>query len=125
MEVDNDVNRLYFDQLQVSRRHLDSLLKETDTNLHRLAYLSTSFHNVETQTSAFQGRCEGLVDDQRRLSSLVDDVEYNLQFYNYLDPITRRLNVPGARHFVRSDDFAEMLSQLDECLDYMKSHVSA
>ena len=118
------INRLYLDQLQTSRRHLDSLLQDADTNLNLLTHLSKTFDDVEAQASAFQARCESLLADQRRLSSLADDVGENLQFYNYLDPITRRLNAPGVRHFVRSDDFTEMLSQLDECLEYMKVHVS-
>ena len=121
--TNNLINRLYRDQLQVSRRHLDSILKDTEANLELLSQLSTSFKDVETQASVFQARCETLLDEQRRLSSLADDVGQNLQFYNYLDPITRRLNAPGVRHFVRSDDFSDMLAQLDECLDYMKIHV--
>lgn len=58
------------------------------------------------------------------MSTLADDIGHNLQFYNYLDPITRRLNAPGVRHFVRGDDFSQMLAKLDECLSYMETHVS-
>ena len=117
-------SRLYHDQLQVSRRHLDNLLADTDANLDLLTSLSKSFENVEAQASAFQARCESLLADQRRLSTLAEDVSHNLQYYNYLDPITRRLNAPGVRHFVRSDDFSDMLAQLDDCLEYMKLNVS-
>ena len=58
------------------------------------------------------------------MTALADHVGHNLQYYNYLDPITRRLNAPGVGHFVRGDDFSQMLSQLDECLEYMQAHVS-
>lgn len=115
---------IYQEHLQISRRHLDSLLSDTDANLELLANLSRTFDNVEAQALAFQARCESLLADQRRLASLADDVGENLQYYSYLDPITRRLNAPGVRHFVRSDDFTDMLSQLDDCLEYMKAHVS-
>lgn len=115
--------RLYHEQLQTSRGHLDSLLADTDTNLQLLSTLSSSFNAVEKQAAAFQERCESLLAEQRRLSTLADDVGHNLQYYNFLDPITRRLNAPGVRHFVRGEDFLDMLSQLDDCLDYMRAHV--
>lgn len=51
------------------------------------------------------------------------DIEYNLQFYDFLDPASRRLNAPGAGNTVRGQDFSDMLRQLDECLDYMEAHV--
>lgn len=58
------------------------------------------------------------------MTGLADDLEDNLKFYNYLEPITRRLNAPGAGSFIRSKEFSEMLSRLDECLHYMAAHVS-
>ncbi|KAL9055691.1 MAG: hypothetical protein Q9162_003417 [Coniocarpon cinnabarinum] len=122
LEASHGKYQLYLDELQTSRRHLDSLLKDADANLELLSSLTRTFNGVEAQAAAFQARCESLLTEQRRLSSLADDVEHNLQYYNYLDPITRRLNAPGVRHFVRSDDFTGMLAQLDECLEYMKKH---
>lgn len=50
-------------------------------------------------------------------------IEYNIQFYDFLDPASRRLNAPGAGNTVRGQDFSDMLRQLDECLDYMETHV--
>lgn len=57
------------------------------------------------------------------MTGLASDLESNLKYYNYLEPVTRRLNAPGAGSFVRSSEFSEMLSRLDECLEYMASHV--
>ena len=57
------------------------------------------------------------------MTGLADDLKDNLKFYEYLEPITRRLNAPGAGSFVRSKEFSEMLSRLDECLNYMAAHV--
>ncbi|KAK5005376.1 Golgi transport complex subunit 3, partial [Cryomyces antarcticus] len=48
----------------------------------------------------------------------------NLQYYTYLEPITRKLNAPGAGNFVRGKEFSEMLSNLDRCLEYMQAHTS-
>lgn len=117
-------NRLYYDQLRLSRQHLDALLEDTSENLKLLSAVSDAFRAVDAQTSSFQARCQTLLSEQARLSSLADGITENLQYYNYLDPITRRLNAPGARHFVRGDDFSETLYNLDRCLQYMEAHVS-
>lgn len=58
------------------------------------------------------------------MSGIAQDVGENLQYYNLLDPLTRRLNAPGAGNLVRSQDFPQMLANLDSCLDFMHAHVS-
>ena len=62
--------------------------------------------------------------EQKRLENLADNVGENLQYYSFLEPITRKLNAPGAGNFVRGREFSDMLARLDECLDYMNNHVS-
>jgi hypothetical protein len=116
-------HRLYRDQLILTESHLDSLLASANDTLKLLSNLSNSFKAVEMQTTAFQGQCEDLLNDQKRTTKLADDISENLRFYTYLEPITRRLNAPGAGNFVRSKEYSEMLSNLDACLDYMQAHV--
>lgn len=99
-------------------------MAETDANLQLLSALHASFNAVETQTSAFRSRCENLLADRQRMASLADGIAHNLQYYNYLDPMTRRLNAPGAGHLARSDEFRSMLTNLDHCLEYMETHQS-
>ncbi|PGH11319.1 hypothetical protein AJ79_04935 [Helicocarpus griseus UAMH5409] len=110
------------DELETSKLHLDSLLNDTTSTLDLLSSLSESFKSVETQTSAFQQQCEGLLSAQNRSSRLADDLHDNLQYYDFLDPVSRRLNAPGAGNSVRTKDFSDMLKRLDECLDYMQAH---
>lgn len=88
-----------------------------------LSELSISFSTVDSQTSALRERSESLLSEQIRIAGMADNIQDNLEYYNYLDPITRRLNAPGARHFVRGEDFTEMLINLDDCLEYMQKHV--
>ena len=78
---------------------------------------------VEAQTTAFQKQCEDWMVEQKRLESLATNIGENLQYYNYLEPITRKLNAPGAGNFVRGKEFSDMLARLDECLEYMNNHV--
>ena len=105
--------------------YLGSLSSTTSVTLDHLASLSQSFRTVEAQTNAFQKQCEDLVTEQQRVTRLADQIGENLQYYNYLEPITRKLNAPGAGNFVRGKDFSDMLARLDECLEYMGAHVSA
>lgn len=113
---------LYHDQLQLSRAHLDSLLDSTTTTLALLDSLSDSFKAVEMQTTAFQAQCESLISEQRRITGLATDIDENLRYYTYLEPMTRRLNAPGATNLVRDSDFPRMLENLDNCLEYMQEH---
>ena len=112
----------YQEQLELSSSHLDNLLSSTRASLDTLGHLSKSFEAVETQTNAFRQQCESLVSEQKRLESLADAIGENVQYYMYLEPMTRRLNAPGAANLVKGDDFPEMLSNLDNCLAYMESH---
>jgi hypothetical protein len=103
--------------------HLESVLQSANSTLKLLLSLSESFKAVEAQTTDFQAQCEDILSDQKKTSKLAEDLAGNLQYYNYLEPITRRLNAPGAGNFVRRTEFSEMLSNLDTCIDYMQAHV--
>jgi hypothetical protein len=114
---------LYYQQLNLSQHHLDSLIESTDDALTVLSSLSDSFKAVDDQTTAFHAQCESLMTEQRRITQLADDMNHNLQYYAYLEPMTRRLNAPGAANLVRAKEFPEMLTNLDQCLEYMQAHV--
>jgi hypothetical protein len=110
--------------LELSERHLDGILNNTISALNILATLSESFKAVESQTTAFQAQCEDLLAEQSRLRSLADEVGTDLQYYGYLEPLTRRLNAPVTGRLVRSDDFLDMLANLNTCIYFMDQHVS-
>ena len=111
--------------MALSERHLDSLLDDTTSALDLLATLSESFKAVESQTTAFQAQCEDLLAEQKRLRDLADEIGTDLQYYAYLEPLIRRLNAPGAGRLIRSDDFLDMLTNLNTCIDFMDQHVSS
>ncbi|QDS71416.1 hypothetical protein FKW77_003306 [Venturia effusa] len=114
--------QLYRDQLVLTESHLNSLLSSANSALELLAGLSNSFKAVESQTTAFQAQCEHLLNDQKRTLKMADDIADNLQYYTYLEPITKRLNAPGAGRWVQTKEFSDMLSNLDACLEYMQAH---
>ena len=100
------------------------LSSSTSTALDQLLSLSGSFRHVEAQTDVFRMRCRVLLAKQRATTMLATEIEDNLQFYDYLDPITRRLNAPRAGNSVGSKEFSVMLARLDDCIQYMGTHVS-
>ncbi|KAJ4365819.1 Golgi transport complex subunit 3 [Neocucurbitaria cava] len=122
LEASHEEYRLYQNQLQMTRNRLDNIVSETTSTLDILSSLSESFKVVETQTNAFRTQCEGLIDDQKRITKLADDMEQNLRYYLYLEPTTKRLNAPGAGKIVRGKEFTDMLANLDSCLEYMQAH---
>jgi hypothetical protein len=103
---------------------LELLSSDTSKTAATLVSLEEAFQAVEEQTTAFQKQCQDRMVEQRRLENLADALKDNLQYYAYLEPITRRLNAPNAGNIVRSKDFADMLARLDECLQYMSEHPS-
>lgn len=122
LEQSHEEYSLYQEQLQLSHQHLDAVLESTTSTLSLLDSLSESFRAVEEQTTAFQAQCESLISEQRRITGLASDIDENLRYYAYLEPMTRRLNAPGASNLVRDKDFPEMLANLDNCLEYMQEH---
>ena len=115
---------LYHQQLQLMEAHLDTIIADTSSALDLLSELSSSFKAVDVQTTGFRSQCEGLMGETKRIDQLAEDIRENVQFYTYLEPITRRLNAPGTGNYVRNQDFAEMLVNLDSCIEYMQAHVS-
>ncbi len=114
--------QLYHDQLALSERHLDNLLEGTAAALDLLEDLSDSFKEVDAETTSFQARCADSLEEQKQLRDLVEEVGTNLQYYTQLEPITRRLNAPGASNILGDDSLVEIMSSLDACIEFMRTH---
>ncbi len=108
----------------MTERHLESLIQDTNSALELLETLSLSFRAVEDQTTSFQAQCDDLLSEQKRLRTLADEVGTDLEYYAYLDNVTRRLNAPGAGRLVDDDAFSQVLSNLDSCIAFMEKNVS-
>ncbi|KAF1977075.1 Sec34-domain-containing protein [Bimuria novae-zelandiae CBS 107.79] len=122
LDASHEEYKLHHEQLHLTRTHLDTIIADTTAALGTLSSLTASFQQVDAQTTAFRTQCEGLIEDQRRITKLADDMEQNLRYYLYLEPMTKRLNAPGAANIVRGKEFTDMLANLDSCLEYMQAH---
>lgn len=103
---------------------MDRLLDDTNTTLDHLATLSKSFRTIDTETTIFQEQCEDLLIDQRNLNTLTQEVGDALQYYAYLEPLIRRLNSTTAGRIVTSEDFLDILLNLNSCIEFMDQNVS-
>lgn len=110
------------DQLHMTERHLDRLVADANDALHLLTSLADNFRAVESQTSSFQAQCDHLLSEERRLQKLADEVGTDLHYYAYLDGVNRRLNAPGASRLVNHENFGEILTNLDACIEFMTKH---
>ena len=122
LDASHEEYKLYQEQLHLTRSHLDNIITDTTAALDTLSSLTASFQQVDAQTTAFRTQCEGLIEDQKRITTLADNMGQNLRYYLYLEPMTKRLNAPGAANIVRGKEFTDMLANLDSCLDYMQAH---
>ncbi|KAL3426299.1 Conserved oligomeric Golgi complex subunit 3 [Phlyctema vagabunda] len=122
LDASQEMFQLYKEQLVLAEQHLDNLCGDTTSALDLLATLSDSFKAVDSQTTAFQSQCEGLLTEQKRLRTLADEVGIDLQYYGYLEPLTRRLNAPGAGRLIKAADFVEILTNLNSCIEFMDQH---
>ncbi|EAA30676.1 Sec34-domain-containing protein [Neurospora crassa] len=113
---------LYHDQLALTERHLGTLIDDANSALKTLETLCQSFRAVEEQTTSFKAQCDGLLEEQKRLQTLADEVGTDLHYYAYLDSVSRRLNALGAGRLVDDDAFGDILANLDSCIEFMIQH---
>ena len=122
LDASLDQYQQYLDQLNAATSHLDELLASTTETLNELSQISAAFRAVDGQTRAFQKQTSSVLEDQKKNEASAEAIAENLQYYEPLERITRRLNAPGAGSLARSKDFSDMLVTIDECLDYMQTH---
>ncbi|KAI9830203.1 MAG: Golgi transport complex subunit 3 [Phylliscum demangeonii] len=114
--------RIYHEQLLASQSHVDSLLGNITSILASLSSLTNSFNAVQVQSSAFQDQSQSVAREEQNASDLADKISDNLRYYDYLEPMSRRLNAPGVGRHVRDPEIVQILTHLDSCLLYMETH---
>ncbi|KAI9680828.1 MAG: Golgi transport complex subunit 3 [Caeruleum heppii] len=122
LAASQDGYRIQQDNLLLTQSYLESITSGTLSTLDLLSSVSSMFKTVEVQSTAFRSRCHAILADQERSSGLSAKLRDNVQYYDLLEPITRRLNNPSAGKFVGGVEFQTMLTNLDNCLQYMRAH---
>lgn len=84
--------------------------------------LTKEYDFVNTKTSSLNTASENLIQEQTKLNLLSEDIRFRLKHFNQADHLSQRLQNPTFSP--ASEQFAEIICNIDECLDYIKNHVS-
>lgn len=77
---------------------------------------------VNTKTSSLNIASENLTQEQCQLNLISEDIRFRLKHFTQAEHLTQRLQNPTFS--AASDQFVDIMNSIDECLDYMKNHVS-
>ncbi|XP_050680646.1 conserved oligomeric Golgi complex subunit 3 [Leptidea sinapis] len=110
----------YYKQLADRRDECNSLTDQIAATLSDLNTLSDQYNLVSNKTTALHTMSEQLLADQNKLSNIGDDLKQKLQYFTQVDHLSQRLNSPTIS--VNSDTFFNVISKIDECLEYMRAH---
>jgi hypothetical protein len=76
---------------------------------------------VNTKTSSLNEASENLIQEQRQLSEISDDIKFRLKHFTQAEHLIQRLQNPTFSP--ASEQFVEILANIDECIEYLKDHV--
>ncbi|KAI1308451.1 Golgi transport complex subunit 3 [Mortierella claussenii] len=123
MERDQeDVYRNYLTVVVLYRQACDGFLNQIDETSDCFKSLEGHYAFVEEKTRALQLACEKLLQEQTNLQTLADIMASKLSYFHQLEAVTRLFNAPGDDVCLQPE-FAPMLKQLDECLDYVQQNL--
>lgn len=96
---------------------------QIDNSLGALNKLTKEYDFVNTKTSSLNTASENLIQEQTKLSEISDDIRFRLKHFTQAEHLAQRLQNPTFTP--ASEQFVEIISNIDECLDYIKNHVRA
>lgn len=94
---------------------------QIDNSLDALNKLTKEYDFVDTKTSSLNTASENLIQEQTRLTEISDDIRFRLKHFTQAEHLTQRLQNPTFTP--ASEQFVEIINNIDECLDYMKNNV--
>jgi conserved oligomeric Golgi complex subunit 3 len=95
---------------------------QIDNSLDALNKLTKEYEFVNTKTSSLNTASENLLQEQTKLNEINEEIRHRLKHFTQAEHISQRLQNPTFSP--SSDQFAEIMNTIDECLEYLKEHVS-
>lgn len=117
----DDVYTEYYEQLKTRSEDCDNLLHQIDGALHALGSLESEYNFVSNKTSSLNTASEQLIQEQKKLNEIGNEIKRRLHFFTQSEQLMQRLHSPTLS--VSSEIFLETLNKIDECLDYLQSNV--
>lgn len=100
---------------------IDSLHLQIDNSLDALNKLTKEYEFVNTKTSSLNIASENLLQEQTKLNEVNEEIRFRLKHFTQAEHIFQRLQNPTFSP--ASEQFANIMSTIDECLDYLREHV--
>lgn len=94
---------------------------QIDSTLGALGKLTNEYNFVNTKTSSLNEASENLIEEQRDLCTISDDIKFRLKHFTQAEHLIQRLQNPTFSP--SSEQFADIINSIDECMDYLKEHV--
>lgn len=112
----------YLQQLVTRSTECARMLEQIEQAMGRLKTLREEYAFVSEKTEALNAASEQLIEEQQKLQKLGDGIQLRLHYFNQVELLNQRLHSPTLS--VASESFRECLNKVDECLIYLKEHVS-
>lgn len=112
----------YHGQLESRTKDCDVLLDQIDGALSALDSLASEYAFVSNKTSSLNLASEQLIQEQKKLNEIGDEIKRRLHYFTQSELLLQRLHSPTLS--VASELFLETLNRIDECLEYLHANVS-
>lgn len=112
----------YLQQLITRSTECAHMLEQIEHAMSRLNTLKEEYAFVSEKTQALNSASEQLIEEQEKLQSLGDQIHKRMHFFSQVELLNQRLHSPTLS--VASESFRECLNKTDECLTYLREHVS-
>lgn len=107
----------YLQQLKMRNEECQIMLQQVDTAMEMLSTLNSHFDFVSHKTSALNSASQELIDEQKKMHEISEEIQKRLQFFNQVELLYQRIQNPTLS--VASESFRECLSKIDDCLQYL------
>ena len=121
-EGQDDGFKDYVSKLEKSRDQIVKMESQVKSINQILDNLKLNFEIVTSKTHNLQNACEQLLDEQKHLVSVSEDISAKMKFFQELENISKALNQPG-EELVKEAGFSDLLRKLDDCLEFVQAHV--
>lgn len=112
----------FCDQLSIRNDDCLKIINQIEESEKEFGQLQKEYEFVANKTSSLHLQSENIIQDQNKLHEICENIQKQLHFYTQLENISQRLMSPTLS--VSSEIFLETLNTIDECLEFMRTHVS-
>lgn len=111
----------YLQQLQIRSEECQIMLQQVDLAMGKLSNLNSQYDFVSNKTSSLNSASQQLIDEQKKMQEINEEIQRRLQFFNQVELLYQRMQSPTLS--VASESFRECLNKIDDCIEYLRQNV--